>query len=143
MRLTEFPHRRVTLFAGHYGSGKTNLAVNYALALRESGESVTVADMDIVNPYFRTKDSAEVLDASPAGSAGQYRTLQIGQDIVYAFEDKNGEMSARNAQHISPFFVTVSEFFASSACQSAKYCARSPPIYFGRVLAHSNSACPR
>ena len=35
--------------------------------------------------------NAEVLDASPAGSAGQYRTLQIGQDIVYAFEDKNGE----------------------------------------------------
>ena len=64
MRLTAFPHRRVTLFAGHYGSGKTNLAVNYALALRESGESVTVADMDIVNPYFRTKDSAEVLDAA-------------------------------------------------------------------------------
>lgn len=64
MRLTAFPHRRVTLFAGHYGSGKTNLAVNYALALRESGGSVTVADMDIVNPYFRTKDSAEVLDAA-------------------------------------------------------------------------------
>lgn len=64
MRLTAFPHRRVTLFAGHYGSGKTNLAVNYALALRESGASVTVADMDIVNPYFRTKDSAEVLDAA-------------------------------------------------------------------------------
>lgn len=64
MRLTEFPHRRVTLFAGHYGSGKTNLAVNYALALRRGGESVTVADMDIVNPYFRTKDSAEVLDAA-------------------------------------------------------------------------------
>lgn len=64
MRLTAFPHRRVTLFAGHYGSGKTNLAVNYALALRESGEGVTVADMDIVNPYFRTKDSAEVLDAA-------------------------------------------------------------------------------
>ena len=64
MRLTAFPHRRVTLFAGHYGSGKTNLAVNYALALRRGGESVTVADMDIVNPYFRTKDSAEMLDAA-------------------------------------------------------------------------------
>lgn len=57
-------HKRLTLFAGHYGSGKTNLAVNYALALRRSGEEVRIADLDIVNPYFRTKDSAEVLDAA-------------------------------------------------------------------------------
>ena len=49
--------KRVSLFAGHYGSGKTNIAVNYALALRAQGRKVTVADMDIVNPYFRTKDS--------------------------------------------------------------------------------------
>ena len=49
--------RRVTLFAGHYGSGKTNVAVNYAFALAEGGLAVTVADLDIVNPYFRTKDS--------------------------------------------------------------------------------------
>lgn len=49
--------RRITLFAGHYGSGKTNVAVNYAVALSESGLAVTVADLDIVNPYFRTKDS--------------------------------------------------------------------------------------
>lgn len=62
MRLTISPRRRVTLFAGHYGSGKTNLAVSYALALREGGAPVTIADMDIVNPYFRTKDSAEVLE---------------------------------------------------------------------------------
>ena len=52
-------YKRITLFTGHYGSGKTNIAVAYALFLREMGENVTVADMDIVNPYFRTKDSAE------------------------------------------------------------------------------------
>ena len=51
--------KRVTLFSGHYGSGKTNIAVNYALHLADMGHSVTVADLDIVNPYFRTKDSAE------------------------------------------------------------------------------------
>ncbi len=49
--------KRITLFAGHYGSGKTNIAVNYALHLAEKGLPVTVADLDIVNPYFRTKDS--------------------------------------------------------------------------------------
>lgn len=54
--------KRVTLFAGHYGSGKTNIAVNYALHLARCGYPVTIADLDIVNPYFRTKDSAEALE---------------------------------------------------------------------------------
>lgn len=53
-------HKRLTLFAGHYGSGKTNIAVNYALMLREQNLPVTVADLDIVNPYFRTLDSEAV-----------------------------------------------------------------------------------
>ena len=54
-------HKRLTLFAGHYGSGKTNLALNYARWLRSQGNAVTVADLDIVNPYFRTKDAEETL----------------------------------------------------------------------------------
>ena len=53
--------RRITVFAGHYGSGKTNIAVNFALRLRDEHERVAIADLDIVNPYFRTKDSAPVL----------------------------------------------------------------------------------
>ena len=55
-------HKRLTLFAGHYGSGKTNIAVNYALQLAKEGKKVCIADLDIVNPYFRTKDSAKVLE---------------------------------------------------------------------------------
>ena len=54
--------KRVTLFAGHYGSGKTNIAVNYAIWLKSKGKDVIIADMDIVNPYFRTKDSIDVLE---------------------------------------------------------------------------------
>ena len=57
-------HKRLTLFAGHYGSGKTNIAVNYALLLAEEGKKVCIADLDIVNPYFRTKDSAAALEAA-------------------------------------------------------------------------------
>ena len=57
-------YKRITLFAGHYGSGKTNIAVNYALAMHEAGLPVCIADLDIVNPYFRTKDSAERLAAA-------------------------------------------------------------------------------
>ena len=53
--------RRITLFAGHYGSGKTNIAVNYALYLKSLGDNVVIADLDIVNPYFRTRDSLEEL----------------------------------------------------------------------------------
>lgn len=53
--------KRITLFAGHYGSGKTNIAVNYAIHLKKRGFPVLIADLDIVNPYFRTKDSEKEL----------------------------------------------------------------------------------
>ena len=55
-------HKRLTLFAGHYGSGKTNIAVNYAVLLADEGNKVYIADLDIVNPYFRTKDSEKELE---------------------------------------------------------------------------------
>ena len=54
-------HKRLTLFAGHYGSGKTNIAVNYAMLLADEGKKVCIADLDIVNPYFRTNDSEREL----------------------------------------------------------------------------------
>lgn len=54
--------KRLTLFAGHYGSGKTNIAVNYAMMLKKQGFDVIIADLDIVNPYFRTKDSERELN---------------------------------------------------------------------------------
>ena len=57
-------HKRLTLFAGHYGSGKTNIAVNYALHLAKEGKKVCIGDLDIVNPYFRTADSAKELEAA-------------------------------------------------------------------------------
>ena len=53
--------KRITIFSGHYGSGKTNIAVNYALKLRREGLEVSIADIDIVNPYFRTRDSEKEL----------------------------------------------------------------------------------
>ena len=54
--------KRIYLLAGHYGSGKTNIAVNLALKLKAEGHQVRIADLDIVNPYFRTKDSADALE---------------------------------------------------------------------------------
>ena len=49
--------KRITIISGHYGSGKTNIAVNLALDEKKVYNKVAVADLDIVNPYFRTKDS--------------------------------------------------------------------------------------
>ncbi|MBQ4274313.1 MAG: hypothetical protein IJB94_05020, partial [Clostridia bacterium] len=54
-------NKRVVLLCGHYGSGKTNIAVNLAQAIRREHPTVTLADLDIVNPYFRSKDSAAEL----------------------------------------------------------------------------------
>ncbi len=48
------------IVCGHYGAGKTNLTVNLALAAAQSGEAVSVIDMDVVNPYFRTADFQEL-----------------------------------------------------------------------------------
>ncbi len=55
--------KRLTILCGHYGSGKTNIAVNLATELIRSYDTVTVADLDIVNPYFRTKDSMTDFEA--------------------------------------------------------------------------------
>lgn len=49
--------KRIVILSGHYGSGKTNVAVNLALSAKKDFEKVTLADLDIVNPYFRSKDS--------------------------------------------------------------------------------------
>ena len=98
-------HKRVTLFAGHYGSGKTNIAVNYALHLAGEGKKVCIGDLDIVNPYFRTKDSAKELEEAgvdlispqfansnvdlPALPAEAYRLVE--DKSIYAILDIGGD----------------------------------------------------
>lgn len=51
------PVKQVTAFVGHYGSGKTEVALNFAKELKKEYDKVCIIDMDIVNPYFRTKDA--------------------------------------------------------------------------------------
>ena len=51
---------KMNIITGHYGSGKTNFAVNLALDIARSGKQCTIVDLDIVNPYFRTADFAEL-----------------------------------------------------------------------------------
>lgn len=54
--------KRLTILCGHYGSGKTNVAVNLAFEVKKQKNSVAIADLDIVNPYFRAKDSLNELN---------------------------------------------------------------------------------
>ena len=88
-------HRRITLFAGHYGSGKTNIAVNYAIALAQEGKNVCIADLDIVNPYFRTKDSADELEKagveliSPQFANSNVDLPALPQELYRVVEDKS------------------------------------------------------
>lgn len=56
-----FTHR-ISIITGHYGTGKTEVSVNLALALAEEGEQVMLADLDIVNPYFRSRERKEMLE---------------------------------------------------------------------------------
>ncbi len=87
--------KRITLFAGHYGSGKTNIALNYAVYLKKQGLPVSIADLDIVNPYFRTKDSADILkqlDIRLISSAYANTNVDVPalpQEMYTVTEDKN------------------------------------------------------
>ena len=87
--------KRVTLFAGHYGSGKTNIAVNFALYLKSIGKDVIIADMDIVNPYFRTKDSMTELEKagieliSPQFANSNVDLPALPQEMYKTVQDKS------------------------------------------------------
>ena len=114
-------HKRLTLFAGHYGSGKTNIAVNYAQALSREGKKVCIADLDIVNPYFRTKDSAKELEENgiclispqyantnvdlPALPAESYRLVQ--DKGIYGIMDIGGD--DRGAYALGRFAPAIRE----------------------------------
>ena len=78
--------KRVTLFMGHYGSGKTFVAVNYAVALRELGKKVSIYDLDIVNPYFRTVDANGIL---------KQKDVEL---VVSPFAETNVDLPAMNAK---------------------------------------------
>ncbi|MEG2982445.1 MAG: ParA family protein [Raoultibacter sp.] len=57
-----FPLNPITVIVGHYGVGKTNLSLNLALDATARGQRVTLIDLDVVNPYFRSSEYAAVLD---------------------------------------------------------------------------------
>lgn len=61
-RMENVMNARINIFCGHFGSGKTEVSLNYALKLAGEGKKVTIIDLDIVNPYFRTADAKKILN---------------------------------------------------------------------------------
>jgi len=55
-------NRRINIFTGHFGSGKTEVAVNFALKMSNEHKKTAIVDLDIVNPYFRTVDARDALE---------------------------------------------------------------------------------
>lgn len=54
--------KRLVIVIGHYGSGKTEFSVNYAVKMKEMFENVSIADLDIVNPYFRSREKRDFFE---------------------------------------------------------------------------------
>jgi hypothetical protein len=84
--------KKITVLYGNYGSGKTELALNIALKLREEHDNVMLIDFDIVNPYFRSSEHASMLEGKGIRViAPQFANTQIDlptlpPDIYSAFK---------------------------------------------------------
>ena len=76
---------RIHIFTGHFGSGKTEVALNFALQEKKKGEDVVIVDLDIVNPYFRTNDARNVLMKN--GTNVDMPTMPL--DILSVFNNDN------------------------------------------------------
>lgn len=57
------PEKRITIITGHYGSGKTEIAVNFTLQLKDDYQELALVDLDFVNPYFRSREAKEYLNS--------------------------------------------------------------------------------
>lgn len=89
-----FEHR-ITIFTGHFGSGKTEVSVNYAFQLARSGKKTVIVDLDIVNPFFRTADAKKPLEEMgikvivPVYANTNVDVPSLPAQINSVFEDKS------------------------------------------------------
>ena len=148
-------HKRLTLFAGHYGSGKTNIAVNYALLLAKANKKVCIADLDIVNPYFRTADSARELEAAgvqlispqyantnvdlPALPAESYRLVQ--DKSTYGIMDIGGDdRGAYALGRFVPFILKENCYRMAFVVNGCRPLTQTPEEAF-EILREIEAAC--
>lgn len=62
--MQELKDKRIRTVVGHYGSGKTEFSVNYAMKLAEQNQKTALIDLDIANPYFRSRERQKMLESS-------------------------------------------------------------------------------
>ena len=88
--------KRINIICGHYGSGKTNLALNLAMDLKRGGAGVVLVDLDIVNPYFRSADYTDLMEKngikviSPSTAGTTVDAPALTGEILSVF-DKTGD----------------------------------------------------
>ena len=89
---------RIRIFVGHFGSGKTEIAINYAIKLLEQGKKVAIVDLDIVNPYFcirGIKDLLEKKGIRVIASKPSYMNAElmaVPAEVNSIFNDKSYEV---------------------------------------------------
>lgn len=80
--------RRITVFIGNFGSGKTELAINTALRLRKEEERVRLVDVDIINPYFKSSFRRAILEEAGVQVIGPNLLGTLPPDILAVFDDR-------------------------------------------------------
>ncbi|MFD3155684.1 ATP-binding protein [Haloimpatiens sp. FM7330] len=88
----------IKIFAGHFGSGKTEIAINKAIDLAKKGKKVTIVDIDIVNPYFCVrglKDELESYGIKVIASNPDYvnaELMVVTPEVMSIFSQDEGEV---------------------------------------------------
>lgn len=136
--------KRITIITGHYGCGKTNLAVNLAVNAANEGKSVTIVDLDIVNPYFRTADFRELFnekgitliapdyansnldipslqfDLEQIAASGGYLIIDVGGDDAGAFAlGRYAEALSSYGDELDMFYVVNQRRYLTTTSDEA------------------------
>ena len=94
-RQENLPTARIVVVVGNYGSGKTEISLNLALKYAQRGEQVTLVDLDIVNPYFRSSERTDLLEAhgirvyAPSFAMTTVDVPSLPAEIQAVFADKS------------------------------------------------------